>query len=205
MSPGAGTPTGTVTFKDGADDVGHGHARRGERSGSGHLRSTSSLAIGSHSITAVYGGDTNFTSSTSAAADAIGRTIGFDHQRGVECQPGDVWPADHVHRHGRGGDFGGQGTPTGTVTFKDGAATLGTGTLSVVNGVDQATFTTSSLAARQPLDHRRLWRRRHFTASTSAMLTQSIGAGGHHHQRRVESQLRRRSASRSRSPPRSRR
>jgi hypothetical protein len=39
--------------------------------------------------------------------------------------------------------IGGGGTPTGTVTFKDGTATLGTGTL---NGSGQATFTTSSLA-----------------------------------------------------------
>ena len=38
----------------------------------------------------------------------------------------------------------GTGTPTGTVTFMDGAATLGTGTLSVVNGVDQATFTAGT-------------------------------------------------------------
>ena len=36
--------------------------------------------------------------------------------------------------------------PTGTVTFYDNGASIGTGTLSVVNGQDQATFTTSTLS-----------------------------------------------------------
>src|SRR4029077_18513294 len=40
--------------------------------------------------------------------------------------------------------FPGSGIPTGTVTFKDGASTLGTGTLS---GSGVATFTTSALSA----------------------------------------------------------
>jgi hypothetical protein len=41
----------------------------------------------------------------------------------------------------------GTGTPTGTVTFMDSPATLGTGMLAVVDGVDEATFTTKALAA----------------------------------------------------------
>ena len=39
----------------------------------------------------------------------------------------------------------GSGMPTGTVTFKDGDTILGTGTLQVVNGVDQAVFSTTAL------------------------------------------------------------
>jgi hypothetical protein len=41
----------------------------------------------------------------------------------------------------------GVGTPSGTVTFKDGSTSLGTGTLQLVGGQDQATFSTSALAA----------------------------------------------------------
>jgi hypothetical protein len=41
----------------------------------------------------------------------------------------------------------GSGTPSGTVTFTDGSTTLGTGTLQLVGGQDQATFSTSALAA----------------------------------------------------------
>src|SRR5262249_12746323 len=39
----------------------------------------------------------------------------------------------------------GAGTATGTVTFKDGSSVLGTGSLQLINGVDQATFTTAAL------------------------------------------------------------
>src|SRR6185369_13830843 len=55
-SPGSGMPTGTVTFKDGAATLG-----TGTLNGSGQTTfSTSGLAVGSHSITAVYAGDGNF-------------------------------------------------------------------------------------------------------------------------------------------------
>jgi hypothetical protein len=51
------TPTGTVTFKDGATVIGSGSLNGGGQA----TFSTSALSGGSHSITAVYGGDTNFT------------------------------------------------------------------------------------------------------------------------------------------------
>jgi hypothetical protein len=66
-APGAGAPTGTVTFKDGATTLG-----TGSPSTSGGVTSatysTSGLALGPHTITASYGGDGNFTASTSAPA-----------------------------------------------------------------------------------------------------------------------------------------
>jgi len=55
-------PTGTVTFKDGATTLMSGVALTG---GSATF-STSSLSAGSHSITAVYGADSNFNGSTSS-------------------------------------------------------------------------------------------------------------------------------------------
>lgn len=62
QAPGSGTPTGTVTFKDGSTTLGTGTV------GSGTATiSTSSLTVGTHSITAVYGGDSNSLGSTSAA------------------------------------------------------------------------------------------------------------------------------------------
>ncbi len=60
VAPGAGTRTGTVTFKDGATTLGTGAVNA-----SGHATlTTSSLAAGSHTITAIYGGDGNFNTST---------------------------------------------------------------------------------------------------------------------------------------------
>ena len=57
------TPTGTVTFLDGATKLGTGTLTA---SGAATY-ATSALATGSHSITAQYGGDTNFAGSTSSA------------------------------------------------------------------------------------------------------------------------------------------
>ncbi len=60
--PGAGTPTGTVDFYDDGTFLGSGSM---EASGVATLM-ISSLAPGSHSITAQYRGDTNFDISTSS-------------------------------------------------------------------------------------------------------------------------------------------
>jgi len=56
-----GTPTGTVTFKDGVNTLGTGTLSSGKA-----IFQTSTLAAGAHSITAAYGGTTSFASSTSA-------------------------------------------------------------------------------------------------------------------------------------------
>ena len=56
-----GTPTGTVTFKEGAATLG-----TGALDGAGHATfATSSLAVGPHPVTAVYGGDAIYAGSTS--------------------------------------------------------------------------------------------------------------------------------------------
>jgi hypothetical protein len=63
VTSGGGTPTGTVTFRDGAAALGSATL-----AGAGVATLTiSSLTLGSHSITAVYGGSASFITSTSAA------------------------------------------------------------------------------------------------------------------------------------------
>jgi pyrimidine deaminase RibD-like protein len=57
------TPTGTVTFLDGTTPLGTGTVNS---SGIATL-AISTLAVGSHSITEVYSGDTNFTTASSSA------------------------------------------------------------------------------------------------------------------------------------------
>jgi hypothetical protein len=56
---GQPAPTGTVTFYDGTTQIGSG--------GIGASISTANLAAGTHSITAVYSGDSHFNPNTSAA------------------------------------------------------------------------------------------------------------------------------------------
>src|SRR5262249_1463793 len=65
------------------------------------------------------------------------------------------------------------GTPAGTVTFKDGATTLGTATL---NGSGQATFTTSALATGSHAITAAYAGDTNLSGSTSAPLTQAIEA-----------------------------
>ena len=60
---GRPAPTGTVTFYDGTKLLGSTSV-----SGAAATYSTSALAVGAHSITAVYSGDSNFNPNTSAAA-----------------------------------------------------------------------------------------------------------------------------------------
>jgi Bacterial Ig-like domain (group 3) len=62
---GAGTPTGTVTFKDGAAIISCANPGGQTLNGGGVATcQTSALTVGTHTITAVYSGDTNFLTST---------------------------------------------------------------------------------------------------------------------------------------------
>lgn len=61
FAPAAGVPTGTVTFQDGAAVLGSVPLASGQAT-----LSTSSLSVGTHSITAVYGGDATYAPSTSS-------------------------------------------------------------------------------------------------------------------------------------------
>ncbi len=144
-SPGAAAPTGTVTFKDGTTTLG-----TGTLSTSGGVTkasfTTAKLAVGSHTITAVYSGDANnFTSTSpaltfSVAKDVTATTITASPATGVSGQSVTFTATVTIASPGAG-------TPTGTVTFKDGTTTLGTGTLSTSGGVTTASFTTTKLAA----------------------------------------------------------
>jgi hypothetical protein len=62
VSSPAGIPTGTVNFLDGTTPLGPGTL-----SGGVVTLTTTSLAVGTHSISAVYSGGTNFVAATSAA------------------------------------------------------------------------------------------------------------------------------------------
>ena len=72
VSSTAGTPSGTVTFKDGATTIGTGTLASGSAS-----LSTTALAAGTHSITAVYAGDTDFATLTSSAVTETIVSIGL--------------------------------------------------------------------------------------------------------------------------------
>jgi hypothetical protein len=129
--PGSGTPTGTVTFTDGATTLGTGTLSAGQAT-----FATSSLVQGSHSITAVYGGDAKFGGSTSAP---LNQTVLVATTTNVISSANPSVPNQSVTFTAT--VSASSGTPTGTVTFKDGSNALGTAMLAG----SQATFSTSAL------------------------------------------------------------
>ncbi len=70
---GTGIPAGTVTFKDGSATL-----KTGTLSGGKVCISTTSLSLGTHSITASYGGDSQFSASVSAPATVTVGVYGED-------------------------------------------------------------------------------------------------------------------------------
>jgi trimeric autotransporter adhesin len=127
VSPGAGTPTGTVEFLNGTTMLGSASLS----SGSGFIN-TSALALGANSITVQYSGGTDFLGQTSTATTlTVGQastatTISSSPTSPVFGQEVTITATVAVVSPG-------VGTPTGTVEFMNGSTPLGTATLT--NGV----------------------------------------------------------------------
>jgi hypothetical protein len=129
-------PTGTVTFMDGATTLFSAAVN-----GSGVATFvTSTLAVGTHQITATYGGNVDFSASTSLAVAQF-----------VQASPTNTALSSGLAlaNFSQSVAFtatvtsGTPGTPTGTVNFMNGTTSIGSSILS--NGV--ATLSTSTLNA----------------------------------------------------------
>jgi len=72
-APGAGAPTGTVTFFDGATMLGTGTITAGQAT-----FTTGGLSVGNHSVTASYGGDGNFLKVDRSGSRSIPRINHLD-------------------------------------------------------------------------------------------------------------------------------
>ncbi|WP_041586038.1 Ig-like domain repeat protein [Terriglobus saanensis] len=136
ITSGVGTsPVGTVTFLDGTTQIG-----TGTLNGTGVTTfTTSALALGSHDITAHYGGDTQNAPSTSAVLTQI---VKQGPSVVLTASPNPSLVGDSVL-------FSAKVTtstiqPSGLVAFKDGATSIGSGSL---NGSGVATFATTALVA----------------------------------------------------------
>ena len=130
------TPTGTVTFKDGTTVIGSASTTGTTATRTATL-TTNFAVVGSHSITAVYGGDADDTTSTSAAV-AVTATI----KPTTTTLTTSLTTASVGQTVTLTASVAGL-TPTGTVTFKDGTTTIGTGTLSGAGATTTATLATS--------------------------------------------------------------
>ena len=163
---GPGMPTGTVTFKDGQTPLG-----TGTLNGWGVATySITSLSVGRHSITAVYDGNCNFNGSTSSALSqkvnkADTTTIVVSSLNPSKSGQSVTFTATVTAR------IPGSGKPPGTVTFKDGSKTLGTGTL---NSSGKATYITTSLSVGKHSITAIYMGDSNFSSSTSRSLTQEV-------------------------------
>ncbi|MBW8828404.1 MAG: Ig-like domain repeat protein [Burkholderiales bacterium] len=112
-------PTGTVTFKDGETTLGTGAINAGNAT-----LATSFSTSGSHSLTAAYAGDASNAPSTSSG---VTETINLPtSSTTLNVTPGSITAGDSVTLTANVSGV----SPTGNVTFKDGAAVLGTASLS---------------------------------------------------------------------------
>jgi hypothetical protein len=170
QSPGAGTPTGTVTFQDGGTVLGTA-ALQVVNGIDEATFTTSALAAGSHSLTAAYSGDTNFVTSSSTALDQVVRNL---TTKALSAPSSSVWGQPIVLTATVNAVVGGVGTPGGTVTFEDGSTILGSTALQVVNGVNQAVFDVSSLAAGSHSLTAVYGGDSYFAVSTSAPVSETV-------------------------------
>jgi hypothetical protein len=157
-----GTASGTITFSDGGSPLATA-ALSANQAG----LSLSVLSIGTHSITASYSGDTNFTRSISSPNIQVvnqASTIAT-----ITSSPNPVTVGQPVAFSAQViGQYG--STPSGTVTFKAGSGVLGTATL----GGGLAALTHTFPTAGKSLITAVYSGDSNFTASTSPGLYQVI-------------------------------
>jgi len=162
--PFGGIPTGSVTFFDGSVSIGSANL-----SGTSAQLTLTSLSRGSHSISAQYNGDSNFTASSSSTSvqtvtqAATSATISSSANPSAYGQSvtftASVTPAF-------------AGTPTGTVTFFDGSTSLGSATLTA----GSAQISTSTLSAGSHSITAVYNGDTNFTSSTSSAILETVNA-----------------------------
>jgi hypothetical protein len=136
-APGAGTPSGVVTFSDGGTVFGSATLMNGVAT------LPCAFDAGLQSISAAYGGDTFFLGSMAAAQSETVPKADTTTALTTSATPSPVG-ALVVLTASVSVNAPALGTPTGTVTFTSGTTTLGTGML---DGSGHAVLSTSALAA----------------------------------------------------------
>jgi pimeloyl-ACP methyl ester carboxylesterase len=165
-----GTPTGSVTFYDGANSLGTGTLVAGKTT-----LITSALVIGNHSITAQFGGDSIFAGSTSSPAlvqvvngkpSATALVSSLNPEVGGQSV---TFTATVTSTVG--------GTPTGSVAFFNDSTALGTGAVTL-NGSGVATLTTTVLAVGSPSITASYSGDANYAASASPAVSETVNVVG---------------------------
>jgi hypothetical protein len=131
----SGIPTGTVTYKDGTTTLGTAALNASGVA----VFSASALSPGQHSITANYSGDSLNLPATSVV---LMQTVQHNTSTALVSSANQSFSGSSVTFTATVTALV-SGTPTGTVTFKDGASTVGT---SPLNASGIAVYSTSTLS-----------------------------------------------------------
>jgi len=166
VNPSSG-PTGTVQFFDGVNSLGTVALGGGTAS-----LTTSALAVGTHFITATYSGDTNFAGSTSSA---LTQTVSASAISTTTLLTSSLNPSAYGQQVTFAATVSPSSGATGTVTFMDGASTLGTSALDA-SGV--ATFSTSTLVVGTHSITAQYSGDATHASSTSSALSQTVNKTG---------------------------
>jgi phospholipase C len=161
ITGGGITPNGQATFYDGAISLGGSPISNGNAT-----LTTSTLSLGTHSISAQYGGDSNYLSSSSSPLveiiDRGGSSTTLTSSSNPSTYNQSIAFTANVTSAG--------GTPTGSVTFNDGTNTMAIVTLASGASTlhySSLTATTHNVTASYGGDP-------NFQPSTSAPLTQTV-------------------------------
>lgn len=166
---GPATPTGTVQFKDGGNDLGFPVTL----SGTTATLATSVLSLGVHTLTAVYSGDTNFTGSTGSLPTQTVNQANSTTAVSSDHNPSAFGQAV-TFKATVSASAPGSGTPSGTVQFREGGSNLGP---PVALSGGMATFTTSGLSVGEHTITVVYSGDPNFTDSTGSLSTQAVNRG----------------------------
>ena len=170
-APGAGTPTGQVTFYDGNTAIDTETLSGGTAS-----YKTSSLEAAGHSITARYSGDNNFTGSSSTAFIQTSQPCQYDHRAARAPVNPTVYGQSVSFTATVATVSPGSGTPTGQVVFYDGNTPIDTEVLS--GGTAVSTTTSASPVSGHSITAAQYLGSTDFAASTSTAFTQTVNRDG---------------------------
>ncbi len=142
-APGSGSLAGLpVSFLDGAATIGAGVINV---SGDATF-TTAALNVGTHAITASFAGNANFAASASASAVTQTVTGAATLVNVSSAANPSVFNQNVIFTATVVSTSPDAGLPTGTIEFKDGAASLNTVALTNVSGVMTAAFASSTLS-----------------------------------------------------------
>lgn len=168
----ANRPTGTATFFDGATQLGAPvELQLNLNVLPTALFVTSSLTVGSHSISAVYSGDANYSPSFSNVVTQIINATQSPTTTALVSSLNPSGLGDAITITATVTSTA-PGTPTGTATFFDGGTQLAPPF--VLNGQSSASFMYASFSAGAHAITAQYSGDENFTASTSPILTQQV-------------------------------